>query len=381
MPAVTYPRSERPPFGIYVHVPFCSKRCPYCAFVLIESDGSLHGRFTEVVRRQIRETPPVDASTFFFGGGTPSMLDPEAVGAILGAADHFRWTPNREVTMEANPEGLGLERLKAYREAGVNRLSLGVQSLDPSALKSLGRTHEPREALEAYHAARAAGFRNIAVDLIYGWPGQTPEGWIAELRRWIREGAEHFSIYGLTVEGGTALERSVKSGLSLPDERLQRELYLAAYDLLSAEGYRPYELSNYGRPGFESVHNRGYWDGRPYLGFGPGAHSYEPPTRRANLSNVRLYIERGEGGGSVVQMEEALTPEQRMLERIFLGLRRMEGLFVPDFDAEFGVDFRARHRRPLEEMEGAGLVRWSGGFLALTREGRVMADSVVGRFA
>ncbi len=368
-------------YGLYVHVPFCAHRCPYCSFVLVESDGSRHAAFVKAVAARMRAEAPRVARTLYLGGGTPSMLEPEQVAGVAGAAAHHRWEPGREFTLEANPDGLGLDRLKGFREAGVTRLTLGVQSLDPDALRFLGRTHEPRMALESYHAARAAGFRNVCVDLIFGWPGQTVESWSAELRRWSKEGAEHVSIYGLTVEKGTELARRVGEGLALPGEGPQRDLYVAAMDVLGSEGYRQYELSNFAKPGFESIHNSGYWDGRPYLGYGPGAHSYEPPRRRAEISNVEEYLRRAAAGEDTGGPVEELTADQRMLERIFLGLRRSEGVFVPDFEAEFGVVFRERYRTALDRIEQGALVEWRGGFVRLTRAGKLLADSVVGQFA
>ncbi len=360
-------------YGLYVHVPFCSKRCPYCAFVLIESDGALHSRFVDVIERQLKESR-VEASTLYFGGGTPSLLEPEQVARLVAGG-------GKEVTLEANPDGLGLESLKGFRDAGINRLSLGIQSTRAGALEFLGRTHDPRQAVEAFHAARAAGFKNVSIDLIFGMPGQTVEDWRRELEEWVRRGPDHISLYGLTVEPGTALERDIKKGVILPGDEAQRDLYVAAMELLPSLGYRQYELSNFARPGFESRHNLGYWEGRPYLGFGPGAHSYVAPKRWANMANVAEFIERAERGEPVVSSEETLTPDQQMLEAVFLGLRRTEGLFVPAFDERFGVSFEKRHGALAGELTGDGLLERRGGFLSLTMKGRLLADSVIARFA
>jgi oxygen-independent coproporphyrinogen-3 oxidase len=361
-------------YGLYVHVPFCLKRCPYCAFVLIESDGSHHARFVDAIERQLGEAR-VDAATLYFGGGTPSMLQASQVARLVSAAS------GGEVTLEANPDGLGLEKLQSLRDAGINRLSLGIQSTRAGALEFLGRTHDPRQAVEAYHAARAAGFRNVSVDLIFGTPGQAVADWRRELEEWAERGADHVSIYGLTVEPGTALERDVKRGAVVPGDEVQRDLYVAAMELLPALGYRQYELSNFARPGFESRHNLGYWEGRPYLGFGPGAHSYVAPRRWANLSNVAEFIARAERGEPVVGFEENLTGEQQKLEAVFLGLRRAEGLFVPAYDERFGVSFDQEHGALAGELTDDGLVERRGGFLALTRRGKLLADSVIARFA
>jgi oxygen-independent coproporphyrinogen-3 oxidase len=358
-------------YGLYIHVPFCLKRCPYCAFVLIESDGSLHARFVDVIERQLRDAK-VDASTLYFGGGTPSMLEPDQIARLVkGGA--------KEVTLEANPDGLGLEKLRGFRDAGINRLSLGIQSTRSPALEFLGRTHDPRQAAEAFHAARAAGFKNVSIDLIFGTPGQTVDDWKRELEGWAK--ADHISVYGLTVEAGTPLERDVKKGAVLPGDEPQRDLYVAAMELLPSLGFRQYELSNFAKPGFESRHNLGYWEGRPYLGFGPGAHSYVAPRRWANMANVAEFIERAERGESLVGMDETLTPEQQMLEAVFLGLRRAEGLFVPGFDERFGASFEAKHGALVGELVADGLLERNGAFVTLTMRGKLLADSVIGRFA
>src|SRR5262245_9606548 len=306
------------PIGLYVHVPFCSKRCPYCAFVLIESDGSLHARFVAAIEKQLKEFK-VEASTLYFGGGTPSMLAPEQIARLV--------LPARGAPAAANPDGLGLDRLRGFRDAGINRLSLGIQSTRPAHLEFLGRTHDPRQAREAFHGARVAGFKNVSIDLIFGLPGQTVGDWRRELGEWAD--ADHISVYGLTVEPGTSLERDVRRGTVLPGDEAQRDLYVAAMELLPQLGFRQYELSNFAKPGFESRHNLGYWEGRPYLGFGPGAHSYVAPKRWANISNVAQFLERAERGESLVGMDETLTADQEMLEAVFLGLRREEGIFIP----------------------------------------------------
>ena len=364
--------------GLYIHVPFCLHRCPYCAFVLIESDGSLHSRFIQVIEEQLRSASQVPVATIYFGGGTPSMLDPDQIARLVAAAGG---AGEREVTLEANPDGLGLERLRTFRGAGVNRLSLGVQSARESHLAFLGRTHDGRQAVEAFQAARTAGFRNVSIDLIFGMPGQRVDDWKRELEEWARRGPEHISVYGLTVEKGTALERDVRGGLALPGDEAQADLYVAVMEFLPELGYRQYELSNFARPGFESRHNLGYWEGRPYLGFGPGAHSYVAPRRWANLANVAQFIERAERGEPVIGSEETLTPDQQMLEAVFLGLRRIEGIFIPAFEERFGVSFEERHGTLVRELTEGGLVVRNGAFLALTPRGRLLADAVIGKFA
>ncbi|MBI2931995.1 MAG: radical SAM family heme chaperone HemW [Planctomycetes bacterium] len=372
--------------GLYVHVPLCAKRCPYCAFVLIESDGGLHERFVGAVLRQMErvsgEFRRVPFISLYLGGGTPSLLEPEQVARFIETARaRFEACEPLEITLEANPDGIHAGRLRAFREAGVNRLSLGLQSLDDEELAFLGRTHTAAQGTAAYEAARAAGFGNVVLDVMFGVPGQTPERWTGALKRIVALAPEHVSLYGLTVENGTALGRWVKSGLSLPGEEDQKVLYEIAMDVLPENGYRHYELSNFARPGYESVHNSGYWDGRPYLGFGPGAHSYWPHRRWANVSNTRYYLRRSATGEDVTWMREELTREQRMLERAFLGLRRARGISTSSWEGEFGEPIEARFGAVIDEYRELGMLERRGDFLALTRAGRLLADSVVAKFA
>jgi oxygen-independent coproporphyrinogen-3 oxidase len=329
--------------GVYVHVPFCRKRCPYCAFVLIESDGSLHDRFTDKICGQIRASAPA-ARTLYFGGGTPSMLGADAIGRMVGAVGGRP----AEVTVECNPEGLALDGLRA---AGVTRITLGIQALDDALLKTLGREHDADGARKAWHTA-AAEFDNICVDLIFGVPGQSRDGWrrtLDEVRSW---SPAHVSLYGLTYERGTPFE---KRRDRLPEE-LEKGMYEDAMDRL--EGYHHYEISNWARPGFESRHNRAYWEGRPYRGFGPGAHSFEGLERWWNVANIREWLDRDDP----VAGRETLTPEQVRIERLLLGLRQDRGVDLPSIPA--GLESF------LERADGR---------VRLTRAGKCVADSVIAK--
>jgi oxygen-independent coproporphyrinogen-3 oxidase len=329
--------------GVYVHVPFCRKRCPYCAFVLIESDGSLHDRFVEKICREIGAAKPVPR-TLYFGGGTPSMLGAEPIGRMIDAVGGAP----EEITVECNPEGL---RLEGLREAGVTRITLGIQSLDDALLKVLGREHDAEGARRAYREA-SRRFDNICVDLIFGVPGQTLEGWrrtLEEVRSWR---PAHVSLYGLTYEKGTPFEKIRER----QPEEAERALYEAAMDALS--DYHHYEISNWALPGFESRHNRAYWEGRPYVGVGPGAHSFAPPERRWNVANVREYLERDD----VVAGRETLTPGQVRIERLLLGLRQDVGVEMASIPA--GMDAF------LERVDGR---------VRLTRAGRCVADTVIAK--
>lgn len=329
--------------GVYVHVPFCRKRCPYCAFVLVESDGTLHDRFVDKVRGEILRAKPA-ARTLYFGGGTPSMLGAAAIGTLIDAVGGRP----EEVTVECNPEGLRLDGLRA---AGVTRLTLGIQALDDALLKTLGREHDADGARRAWREASRA-FDNVCVDLMFGVPGQSREGWrrtLEEVRSWR---PAHVSLYGLAYEKGTPFE---KRRDRLPEEE-ERVLYEMAMDAFA--DWHHYEISNWALPGFESRHNRAYWEGRPYAGFGPGAHSFDGASRWWNVANVNEYLERDD----VVAGRETLTPEQVRLEALLLGLRQDVGVELPSIPA--GLE---------------AFLEREGGRVRLTRAGKCVADSVIAK--
>ncbi len=329
--------------GVYIHVPFCRKRCPYCAFTLIESDGSLHERFVDKVCRELRKAA-VSPRTLYLGGGTPSLLAPDQLLRIMEAAGG---DPG-EVTVECNPEGLHLEGL---HEIGVSRITLGIQALDDGLLRFLGREHDADGARRAWREASRL-FENVCVDLIFGVPGQTLEGWrrtLEEVRSWR---PAHVSLYGLTYEKGTPFEKLKDR---LPEET-ERAMYEAAMDALS--DWHHYEISNFALAGFESKHNLGYWEGRPYVGFGPGAHSYVAPERWWNVANVREYLERED----VVAGRETLTAEQQRIEGLLLGLRTDRGVELETIPA--GLE---------------SFLERSNGRVRLTRAGRAVADTVIAK--
>lgn len=311
--------------------------------MLIESDGSLHDRFVEKLRSEILRAKP-QVRTLYFGGGTPSMLGADAIGRLIDAVGG---SP-QEITVECNPEGLALDGL---RRAGVDRITLGIQALDDGLLRFLGREHDAEGARRAWRDASRA-FDNVCVDLIFGVPGQTREAWrrtLEEVRAWR---PAHVSFYGLTYEAGTPFE---KIHDRLPEEE-ERAMYETAMDVLA--DWHHYEISNWALPGFESRHNRAYWEGRPYTGFGPGAHSYAPPRRWWNVANVREYLERDD----VVAGSETLTSEQVRVERLLLGLRQDVGVELPSIP------------KGLEAF-----LERVGSRVRLTRAGKCVADTVIAR--
>ncbi len=323
-------------FGLYIHLPYCRSLCPYCAF----SKAALHHaepeRLLAALERErslaVEDAPDAwrgnRPRTVFVGGGTPTALDPKTLARFLGwIRAEFDLSRIREWTVEANPEGLTDEKLRLLRDGGVQRLSLGIQSLEPGVLRTLGRIHSAAGALEAIGRARAAGFTNLSVDLMAGVPGETPEGFARGIAEVIGRGVAHVSLYALQVEPGTPFAaKAARGALAAPPDDVAAERYEMAGRLLSEAGYRRYEVSNWARPGFESRHNEGYWMRRPYLGLGPGAHSFDGARRWGNEENVTRYFEILESGllprDDVREVAEAEARE----EAVFLGLRRARGL-------------------------------------------------------
>lgn len=361
--------------SVYVHAPFCARRCVYCDFaVTVSRTGDLDG-WLEAVRAEWSGVTAEERvrlasrlETLYVGGGTPSLLGAPAMEGLKEVLGEGRLSsPRLEWTAEANPESLTPEVARAWSEAGVNRLSLGIQTLAPEALRWMGRLHGPDGAERAVETARAAGIENLSVDLIFGLPDHIERSWEADLRTVVDWGVPHVSLYGLTVEQGTPLGRAVAEGReSVADEERYREEYLLAFDVLGDAGYRAYEVSSFALPGAESLHNRRYWDGAPYLGLGNGAHSYIPPVRRWNKREWSAYHEAALRGGSVVEDEERPSPRERRLERIWLGLRTRRGLDVPSLPPSA--------RRRVRTWEEQGLAERSEDTVRLTPTGWLLLD-------
>jgi oxygen-independent coproporphyrinogen-3 oxidase len=322
-------------YGLYVHLPYCRSLCPYCAFSKAPLHRAEPRRLLEALGREWGLAREADAlwarsrpRTIFLGGGTPTALDPGTLAAF------FRWIRAsfdlrgvREWTVEANPEGLTDETIEILLASGADRLSLGVQSLEPSVLRTLGRIHTPERSLQALARARGAGFRNLSVDLMVAVPGETERGIRDAVRALADRDVPHVSVYSLQVEEGTPLAGKVARGAVTPlDEDAAAERYGWIAEELDAAGYRHYEVSNWAKPGYESRHNQGYWIRRPYLGLGPGAHSFDGRSRWRNEEDVTRYYERLETGSLPREERAPLTPRDSAVEAIFLGLRRARGL-------------------------------------------------------
>jgi oxygen-independent coproporphyrinogen-3 oxidase len=387
------------PIALYIHIPFCETKCPYCDFNTYAGIEPLVPAYVAALRKEIElwgealGRPAV--ATVFFGGGTPSYLPSRHIVALMASVRAgFELDGDAEVTLEANPGDFTDDKLAAYLAGGINRLSIGVQSLDDGLLKVLGRRHNAAEAERAYRMAVAAGFDNVSIDLMYGLPYQSIDQWRETLESAESLGPQHISMYGLTLEGGTPLERQVKTGVvPVPDPDLAADMYLMAEDAMARLGYRHYEISNWALPGRESRHNLTYWENRPYLGVGPGAHSYLTGRRFWNLKSPKEYTRRlapslalpRDGADLIATMPavgdvEVIDRRLEMAETMMMGLRLDTGVGVAGFASRFGATPSEVYSDVIAEMEDVGLLTAGDGAVALTPRGRLLGNEVFSRF-
>lgn len=379
--------------SIYVHIPFCVRKCHYCDFNSYSGLDSLFDSYVEAVNAEIRRDgacyPGARISTIYFGGGTPTVLSTAQLGGILSEIKSaFVVDSDAEVSIEANPgsallsgEADAVKNLRSLIEYGFNRLSLGVQTLDPSELSSLGRVHTVDEALQAFEAARAAGFRNISIDLMYGIPEQTRESWARSLDRVIALSPEHVSLYSLSVEEGTPFfERSQAGLLPLPGEDAETDMYEHAIKTLGTSGFEHYEISNFAKKGLASRHNTTYWHNEPYFGFGAGATAFLDRIRMTNHSQVERYIASTGSPAEMKESTERLPLEAEMGETAFLGLRMLVGVDDAAFARRYGVSFNTRFKDEMEKLTQRGLIVECDGFIRLSQRGLLFADEVFAEF-
>jgi putative oxygen-independent coproporphyrinogen III oxidase len=378
------------PLALYIHWPFCLSKCPYCDFNSHVRERVDHGRWRDALLRELRREAERAGRrplvSIFFGGGTPSLMEPGTVAALVAEARTLFGAAGGEleVTLEANPTSVERGRLAAFREAGVNRLSLGVQSLDEAALRFLGRRHDAAEAVAALEAARAL-FPRLSFDLIYARPGQAEAAWRDELRRALALAADHLSLYQLTIEPGTRFATEhARGAFALPADDDAARLYTATAEEAERFGLLPYEVSNYARPGAESRHNLQYWRYGDYLGIGPGAH------QRLSVGGALLaarrhrapeeWLARVERDGHAITAEEALAPPDRMREALLMGLRLAEGVDTMRLEARCGMRFAdAVDEAMLAACVEEGYLEWAGGGgrLRATAEGRLRLDAML----
>jgi len=374
------------PLGLYVHIPFCEAKCTYCHFAIDprRPDDERQERYTRALLLEMDAVETSAADTLYFGGGTPSLLAAERLARIVALARRrFALPDGAEVTVEANPRDLDQSGYRSLLDLGATRLSLGVQSLDDTVLAEMARHHTAEDSRQAVREARSAGFTNLSLDLILGWPGETRERFSRGLEELLLLEPDHVSLYVLEVDGKTVLSHRKRQGrLSLPEDDLVAELYDETVEYLAKGGLARYEISNFARPGFESCHNGKYWDDAPFLGFGMAAHSYRDGRRFWNHDRFATYCRAVEaGGGQAARVgERRPSPCERAAEALFTGLRRREGVRLAAFRARYGIDPFVEWKHDLDSVERAGLVAVGEDRLRLTDRGVLLSNEVFAIF-
>ena len=365
--------------GVYIHIPFCRQACHYCDFhfstnLTLQSE-MVDAIVNELAYRSDYLNDPID--TIYFGGGTPSLLSSIQIEQVLASIDKaFDISENAEITLEANPEDLSEVQASAFKEVGVNRLSIGLQTFNDAKLKWMNRIHSSDQSRSAMENARKAGFKNISLDLIYAIPDHSHLDWEEDLKTIVELDPEHISLYGLTIEDKTVFgkwEREDKL-IQLPEDEAAKQ-YLFAIEYLANENFVQYEVSNFGKAGFHSKHNNAYWRVVPYLGIGPGAHSFDGVSRRFNIRNNAKYIQAVKAG-EIYWEEEKLSEIQRINETILTSLRTKEGLNLREINKQLQVSLEDQHRDFLESIRNQGLIKMKDGYLNLTANGFLVADEI-----
>ena len=368
-------------FSLYIHVPFCATRCVYCDFF-----SNTDTRYKEPYLRAIEKEMELRGEyidddtleTIYLGGGTPSRLSGNDLERIFNAISRrFSITEGAEITLEANPDDIRPDYLSALRDLPINRISMGIQSFRPEDLRLLNRRHDREQAIRAVELCQAHGFTNLSIDLIYGLPGQTPEAWEENLRQAIRLGTPHLSAYHLTYEEGTALYKRLQAGQVEPvDEEVSVTLFHILTERMAEAGFQHYEISNFARPGFHARHNSAYWIGKPYLGLGPSAHSYNRTSREWNVASLPLYL-RGIESGQPATERETLDLSTRYNDFIITGLRTMWGISLDKLRTEFGEALLAYCQKQALPYIQRGLLRQENDRLALSQAGILLSDGIM----
>lgn len=372
------------PTSAYLHVPFCLHKCGYCDFTVVAGRDDLTAAYLACMELEIRQylAVPEVMTTLFLGGGTPTYLSAADLQALFVLVQ--RWlplAPGGEFSVECNPEGFTPDRMDVLRSAGVNRISLGVQSFHPEHLRTLERSHSPDTVQTVIEQLRERELTNISLDLIFGVPGQTLFDWEKTLDRAIALKPHHLSTYGLTYEKGTSFwTRRARHVLKPVSEELEREMYALAMSKLPAQGFQHYEISNFALPGAECRHNRIYWRGESYYGFGPGAAGFRSGIRSMNHRSVTTWIKRLQQGDSAVHEEESLDTDLQRREAVMLGLRQIEGIDLADYQQKFGVAIRDLEPDSYARFLNEGWLEETATHIRLTRAGRFVADTVMSEF-
>ncbi len=378
------------PLGLYIHIPFCVQKCKYCDFLSAPADDATKKRYVSALCREIEAykelTKEYELATVYFGGGTPSVLEVSLIGQIIECVKRT-FTVNMteaEITLEVNPGTASFEKINKYRELGINRLSIGVQSAREEELKLLGRIHSFEEAKQTVAWARQAGVTNLSADLMSALPNQTLDAYKENVEAILALNPEHISSYSLIVEEGTPFFERYAEGMpgeeELPDEETDRAMYAYTKERLAQAGYHRYEISNYAKPGFESRHNSSYWTGTEYIGVGLGAASLFTNARYHNETDLLTYMEEAEAGRDVRREIERLVPAEQMEEFMILGLRRMVGVSRAEFAKRFGTPIETVYGSAIKKLEKQGLLRLDGDRIALTGLGIDVSNQVFVEF-
>lgn len=379
--------------GIYVHIPFCKHKCYYCDFISYANKEDLVERYVKVLIKEITDVATgnkldyengIDdlfkVNTIYIGGGTPSFIESRHIADIINAIkEYFIVNENAEITLEVNPGTVDENKLKDYFKAGINRLSIGLQSTNNNLLKQIGRIHTYEEFLNTYVLARKVGFKNINTDLIIGLPNQTIEDVEKSINDLINLGLEHISVYSLILEEGTVLEKQVRRGeLELPEDKEERRMYWKVKNLLEKNGYIHYEISNFAKHGYESQHNLDCWKQKEYVGFGAAAHSYTNGVRYSNIENIEEYIENYENEkiADNFVFHEKQTHNMKVKEYMMLGLRKLKGVCIQEFKEKFAANPIYVFKNELEKLVGEELIEIDGDYIKLTYKGLDLANLV-----
>lgn len=371
--------------SLYIHIPFCKTKCIYCDFYSITSldkSEQIGDSITDELRIVSERLPAeeLNFSTIFFGGGTPSLLDPDKITEIITTVSAmFSLNKDAEVTIEVNPDDVTEEKAGKWIAAGINRVSIGAQSFDDRDLDFLTRRHSASQVREAIEIIRSNGFRNLSLDLIYGIPGQTVESWLETVLTACSFAPEHISMYCLTVEENTPLFGMIERGeVEMPGDDSLFNYYSRAIDLLDDHGILQYEISNFAKTGFESRHNLAYWTLKPYIGLGPSAASYIHPIRWKNMGDLDEYVRRIAAGEDALGERELLSSETQAEEYVMLSLRLAEGLDLEDYSQRFGSNLLDFKRKEIEGLESEGFVYLDSNRLKLARRGMFLSDEIIG---
>ena len=379
--------------GIYVHIPFCKHKCYYCDFISYANKESLVERYINVLIREITDVATgnrldyengidelFNVNTIYIGGGTPSFIESKYIVNIISTIkEYFKINENAEITLEVNPGTVNENKLKDYFNAGVNRLSIGLQATNDSLLKEIGRIHTYEEFLNTYKLARKIGFKNINADLMIGLPKQTIEDVEKAVNDLIKLGLEHISVYSLILEEGTVLEEQIRSGkLKLPEDEEERKMYWKVKSILEANGYIHYEISNFAKKGYESQHNLDCWRQKEYVGFEVAAHSYTNDVRYSNIENLEEYIENYENDKleETFIFNEKLTHNMKVKEYMMLGLRKLNGVSIQEFKEKFAANPIYVFKNELEKLVNEDLLEIDGDYIRLTKRGLDLANLV-----